>query len=62
MNAMRIKFKPENCIGCLSCMTIDECRSLIDAIRRGGPRFKECKNNCTKCIDICPEKALILRY
>lgn len=49
-----ISFKPENCIECLSCMTIEECRPLINAIRYGEPIFKEydCKD-CTKCIDIC---------
>ena len=53
-----IKFNPQECINCLSCMTINECRILIDAIRHGGPRFGEenCKE-CTKCIDIC-DKAL----
>ena len=49
-----LKFNPNNCINCLSCMTIDECRLLIDAIRYGGPRFNEKKcENCTKCIDLC---------
>ena len=51
-----IKFKPENCIQCLCCMTIEECRPLINAIRYGEPKFNidenKCKN-CTKCIDIC---------
>ena len=58
-----ISFNPKNCINCLSCMSINECRILIDAIRHGGPRFGEekCnKNNCTKCIDICSNKALTL--
>ena len=49
-----ISFNPKNCINCLSCMTIDECRILIEAIRKGGPRFGEEKcTECTKCIDIC---------
>lgn len=49
-----IHFNPNNCLGCLSCMTIEDCRPLIDAIRHGGPRFGEEKCvDCTKCIDIC---------
>lgn len=49
-----ISFNPENCINCLSCMTIKECRILIDAIRHGGPRFGEERCiDCTKCVDIC---------
>ena len=49
-----IKFNPNNCLNCLSCMTIQECRMYIDAIRYGRPIFNEpnCEN-CTKCIDIC---------
>lgn len=58
-----IKFNPKNCINCLSCMTIDECRDYIDAKRYGRPYFKEkpeCQK-CTKCIDICGKKALTKR-
>lgn len=49
-----INFNPKNCIGCLSCMTIKECRMYLDSIRHGGPIFKkpDC-TNCTKCIDFC---------
>lgn len=49
-----VSFNPKECIECLNCMTIKECRILIDAIRHGGPRFGE-ENciNCTKCIDLC---------
>lgn len=49
-----INFNPSNCLNCLCCMTIKECRPFINAIRHGEPIFKEkdCKE-CTKCIDIC---------
>lgn len=66
-----LRFKSKDCIGCLACMTIREkqvegvrCRTLIDMVRRGGPKFdhEECaKSNCTKCIDICPGYALYKR-
>lgn len=62
---MKIKFYPQKCVGCLLCMTNQDCRILIDAIRRGGPRFGEEKCDsieCTKCIDRCPGNALTLRY
>ena len=61
---MKINFNPKQCINCLNCMTIKECRLLIDMIRIGGPKFGEEKcdsSNCTKCIDICGNKALTLR-
>lgn len=61
---MKIKFNPKQCIGCLNCMTIKECRLLIDMIRVGGPKFGEEKcdaSSCTKCIDICSTHALTLR-
>lgn len=61
---MKIKFNRNQCIGCLCCMTIDECRLLIDMIRTGGPKFGEKKcdaSNCTKCIDMCRHNALTLR-
>lgn len=61
MNKKWLTIYPKNCIGCLSCMTITECRLLIDAVRRGGPRFDDeycATSNCTKCIDICPGNAL----
>ena len=50
-----ITFNPNNCLNCLSCMAIEECRDYIDAKRTGRPYFKEepnC-NNCTKCTDMC---------
>lgn len=58
---MELAFDAKQCINCLACMTIDECRLYIDAIRHGGPRLKE-KNcdECSKCIDIC-NKALYER-
>lgn len=61
---MKVKFSPKQCINCLSCMTIDECRLLIDMLRVGGPKFGEERcdaSNCTKCIDICATHALTLR-
>lgn len=61
---MKVKFNPKQCIKCLNCMTIDECRLLIDMLRVGGPKFGEERcdtNDCTKCIDICSTHALTLR-
>ena len=54
-----IKFNPNNCIGCLCCMSIEKCRDYIDAKRYGRPFFKEEPNceDCTECIDAC-NKAL----
>ena len=54
------------CIGCRCCMTVEgienvHCQSLIDMIKRGGPKFdyKECaSSNCTECVDICAGHAL----
>ena len=60
---MKINFNPQQCISCLNCMTIEECRLLIDMIRTGGPKFREEKcdiSKCTKCIDICSTHALSL--
>ena len=57
-------FYPKKCIGCLACMTIKECQSLIDMTKRGGPRFKEkecAESKCTKCVDICQLQALTKR-
>lgn len=37
------------------------CKSLIDMIRRGGPKFgyEDCAaSECTKCVDICSGHAL----
>lgn len=63
-----LNFNPKNCMDCLVCMTIKEeqvkgvnCETLINMIRRGGPKFgyEECaSSDCTKCVDICSGKAL----
>lgn len=58
-----INFEPSECLGCLCCMTIEDCRIKIDAIRHGGPCFEndeQCKD-CTRCVDICPGHALTKR-
>ena len=50
-----IYFKPQNCIECLCCMSIEECRMLINTIRCGSPIFEKedrCQD-CTKCVDMC---------
>lgn len=62
-----LKFNPKQCIGCLACMTVENqgnvrCRSLIDMVRRGGPKFgyEDCAaSECTKCVDICGGRALM---
>ena len=58
-----LRLNAKNCIGCLACMTITDCRLLIDSVRRGGPRFdydEKCgKSDCMKCVDMCPGNALI---
>ena len=46
---MKINFNPQQCIGCLNCMTIEECRLLIDMIRTGGPKLGEEKCDNSKC-------------
>ena len=58
-----INFKPSECLGCLCCMTIEDCTIKLDAIRHGGPCFEDdeqCKD-CTRCVDICPGHALTKR-
>lgn len=58
-----VNFEPKNCLGCLCCMTIEDCRIKIDVIRHGGPCFEDdeqCKD-CTRCVDICPGYALTKR-
>ena len=55
-----VNFEPSECLGCLCCMTIENCRIKLDAIRHGGPCFEDdeqCKD-CTRCVDICPGHAL----
>lgn len=55
-----VNFEPSECLGCLCCMTIEDCRIKLDAIRHGGPCFEDdeqCKD-CTRCVDICPGHAL----
>ena len=58
-----INFKPSECLGCLCCMTIEDCTIKLDAIRHGGPCFEDdeqCKD-CTRCVDIFPGHALTKR-
>ena len=61
-----LRYNPNYCIDCRCCMTVKgianiRCQSLIDMIKRGGPKFgyEECaSSNCTECIDICANHAL----
>lgn len=55
-----VKYNPDNCIDCLSCMNHD-CRILFDTMRHGGPHLSKCVDCTTPtCGNICPHSALIL--
>ena len=55
-----VKYNPDNCIDCLSCMNHD-CRILFDTMRHGGPHLSKCVDYTTPtCGNFCPHSALTL--
>ena len=59
----RLKFFPENCIGCKLCMR--DCPSSAIEIRKVADKQFEAEIDCSRCIycaqcvDSCPKKALV---
>ena len=53
----------ERCIGCLACSNICPASliQLEDALRRRSIRFPRiCEEDCTRCVEACPERAISL--